>query len=299
MLACGARSELAVGSRRDVDAGVEAGVDADADADAGLDVTDAFDAPEEPPPPVDCVEAGLTYIYVVTAQNELFSFNPPAAQFNSIGILDCQGSQGTPFSMAVDRLGHAYVVFTPTGDLYKVSTATAKCEPTNFQTGQAGFTTFGMGFSTDMGGPSETLFVAESNLMTPTLGLASIDTTTLNLNFIGQFSEPLGDGVELTGTGDNRLFGFFLDKTQMPNQTAIAEIDKKTAQILSKNSIALPQGINDFAFAFWGGDFYLFHAEGAGSTTVTRYNPIDKSLTDIATLPTGVVGVGVSTCAPQ
>ena len=62
--------------------------------------------------------------------------------------------------MAVDRTGIAYVVFSPSGELFRVSTATAACEPTPFVSGQGGFSsTFGMGFSGDTDG-GETLYVA-------------------------------------------------------------------------------------------------------------------------------------------
>ena len=55
---------------------------------------------------------------------------------------------------------------------------------------------------------------------------------------------------------------------------------------------------NGWAFAFWGGDFYMFTAPGGGSD-VTRYRPTDNSVTVVATLPTRIVGAGVSTCAPS
>ncbi|MFO0761860.1 MAG: hypothetical protein U0359_35795 [Byssovorax sp.] len=290
--ACGARTGLPVGETPPAkDAGVDVPIDVPVDV--------PIDVPEDHPPDVhqeDCAEAGITFIYVVTQANELFSFNPPTAAFTKIGDLDCPDDTGSnPFSMGVDRLGNAYVVFSPDGELYKVSTATAACEATSFLANQQGFSTFGMGFATKENGPEEQLYIADSTLQTPSIGIATIDTTTYSLDFIASFSEDLGTGVELTGTGDGRLYGFFVGGG---DGEFIAEIDKKTGQISNKTPIMLSPPA-DFAFAFWGGDFYLFHADlVAGPTTVTRYRPEDGSLVDVAELPTGVVGAGVSTCAP-
>lgn len=292
--ACGARTGLPVEEREPV---AEAGP-----PEAGPDVVDAPpDVPPDLPPDVhqeDCAEAGITFIYVVTQANELFSFNPPTAAFTKIGDLDCPDNTGsTPFSMGVDRHGTAYVVFSPDGELYKVSTATAACEATGFLANQQGFSTFGMGFATKDNGPEEALFIADSTLNTPSLGIATIDTEDFSLDFIAPFPpDNLSTGVELTGTGDGRLFGFFVGG---PDGESIREIDKSNGDILSNTPIDLSDPA-DFAFAFWGGDFYLFHADfPEGPTTVTRYRPTDGSMLDVAELPTGVVGAGVSTCAPS
>lgn len=294
--ACGARTGLPV---PEVDIGVEdAGpdvIDAAPPKDAGPDVVDAApDAPEVE----DCADAGVTYIYVVTSENELKSFYPPTATFSSIGTLDCPHEMGSsPFSMAVDRKGTAYVVFRPEGELFKVSTATAACQATTFVPGQNGFVTFGMGFSTNQNGPGETLYVAESNFNgIPSQGLGSIDPATLDLTFITPFSPDLGNAVELTGTGGGRLYGLFIDANL--NQSYIASIDKQTGAVTFPVAVPLGANTTSFAFAFWGGDFYVFHAESSGPTVVSRYSPKDGTLTDVATLPTHVVGVGVSTCAP-
>ena len=107
--------------------------------------------------PSNCGDAGTSYIYVVTQQGELFSFDPPSAGFDSIGVLAYPGASGTPFSMAVDRQGIAYVIFS-SGQLFRVSTLAANCSPTPFAM-QQGFTTFGMSFL-NRGGPADTLYVA-------------------------------------------------------------------------------------------------------------------------------------------
>ena len=77
----------------------------------------------------------------------------------------------------------------------------------------------------------------------------------------------------------------------------LAELHDDWAVKGEKKLDTIDQG-QGWAFAFWGGDFYMFHAPN-GNSIVTRYRPSDDSLTQVATLPSIIVGAGVSTCAPQ
>ena len=61
--------------------------------------------------------------------------------------------------------------------------------------------------------------------------------------------------------------------------------------------------MRSYAFAHWGGQFYIFQTTedqvGALTSRVARMNPADGSLTTVvASSPYQVVGAGVSTCAP-
>jgi hypothetical protein len=302
LAACGSRTGLVVddeGLTTDTPDGSKDGsgdgtVDNDADAgdpDAlpGLDV--------QPNPDVvrtDCPDADATLIYVVGESNNLYSFFPTDGTFKLIGTLKCPASGGdTPFSMAVDRKGKAFVVFNPSGELFQVSTATAACARTSYQVGQSSLKTFGMGFSTDFLGPTETLYIAGDN--TPSL-LGTIDTTSFKLSIVGPFNPDIVRG-ELTGTGDGRLFSFY-SKDLLPDVSFIGEIDKKSAKIVAETklpTVALGQG---WAFGFWGGDFYTFTAP-SGTTEVNRYRPSDGTTTVVSTINEIIVGAGVSTCAPQ
>jgi hypothetical protein len=235
------------------------------------------------------------YVYVITSDNQLFRFDPPSLAFAPIGVINCPNANfGSPFSMAVSRDAVAYVVFTD-GYLYKVDTKTAACTKTNFAPGQHGFSTFGMGFSTNMpGGTDETLYVSESSFGGTTMGLAKIDLQSMILTPIGMYDKA-NARAEMTGTGDARLFGAF---EGMPY--VVSEIDKSNAKILSQapqDPISYPPGGSNFAFAFWGGDFWLFAGPGS-YTDVFQYKPSDGSTTKRITVQLVIVGAGVSTCAP-
>ena len=299
--ACGSRTGLPVD---DVPITTEDASDGPHKHEAGFDsAPDVIDEDALPPidanpnPDVnrnDCPDADATLVYVVSQTNELYSFYPPSLTFSLIGRIACPSS-GSPYSMAVDRKGKAYVVFTPAGDLFQVSTATAACIKTPFPPGQSGFTTFGMGFVSNTGGPDETLYVAEGTAAGtgPSLGLASIDTTTYKLNFIGPFN-PSQSRVEFTGTGDGRLFGY------SPSDTGshIIQVDKSNANVIASDSVNAGATFDAFAFAYWGGDFWIFTGQPPVSS-VYRYTPATRTTTLVTSAPTLIVGAGVSTCAPQ
>ncbi len=251
----------------------------------------------------DCPDAAATLIYVVTTQYDLYSFEPTAGSFKRIGNITCPAPSGaTPFSMAVDRRGVAYVVFQNSagpngpslpgnGMLFRVSTSTAACIGTSYVPGQQGIATFGMGFASNTNGPDETLFIASDDGQ-PRLG--AIDVQNFTLGIIGPFNPPI-TRAELTGTGDGRLFAFY---AKSATSSAIAQIDKQTGQVTAESPLATVSQGTHWAFGFWGGDFYTFTGP-QGGTTVTRFRPSDNSVADIAQLNQEIVGAGVSTCAPE
>ncbi len=306
LVACGSRTGLfvdddAFSSFPGQDAGPDARRDGGRDADLE-DVPPPLDA--RPPQDVDrrdCPDADAQLVYTITSTYDLQSFNPDTGQFRSIGQISCPAPGGaTPFSMAVDRKGVAYVLFTDER-LYRVSTATGACISTPYAPRQANFALFGMGFATDSVGPTETLFIAgdeQSRNGRPPggRGLARITPGTFKLTAVGDFF-PRVESAELTGTGDGRLFAFYRKGTDTP-PSYIGEIDPDTAQVIGERRFDTVDQGQGWAFAFWGGDFYMFHAPG-GSTRVTRWRPADDSVKQVATTPLQIVGAGVSTCAPQ
>jgi hypothetical protein len=308
LVACGSRTGLFGEDDAFTNVTLDGGSDAPLGRrDAGLDreapPPDAL-PPIDARPPVDvnrtdCPDADATLVYTITDTYDLQSFDPAAGQFKTIGKIACPAAPGaTPFSMAVDRKGVAYVLFNDL-HLYRVSTATAACIATPYVPEQASFKLFGMGFATlDPFGPTEALFVAGDGRDDGASGLARITTGTFELTEIGDFFPGI-QSAELTGTGDGRLFAYYQKVDDDPD-SYIGEIDPQTAQVIGERRFAnVEQGMG-WAFAYWGGDFYMFHAPRAvGTTVVTRWRPSDDSVTQVATSPVKIVGAGVSTCAPQ
>ena len=286
---CGARTDLG-GHLVEGDATAEADhkVDAHHDGDAIVDSPPDIVFPDVPIV-TNCEDAGTQYIYVITEQNELFSFFPPTLGFAKIGDINCSQS-ATPFSMAVDRSGIAYSVFTD-GNLFQVSTLNAACKATTYKANQSGISTFGMGFSgaVDAG---ETLYIAGDGTSVARLG--SIDTQTLKLNVIGPFQSKAGGRCELTGTGDGRLFAFCLPQNGSGGD--LVNLDPSTAQIISEVSVPVGTSSDAFAYAFYGGLFYIF--TGSSGSTVSTFDPISLQTKTVASLASTIVGAGVSTCAP-
>jgi hypothetical protein len=289
VVACGARTEL-LSPEEPADVGVDV---RDAASEDALPSIDQFQS--DTPIPTDCPDAGATLIYVITSQNELFSFYPPTLVFSKIGDIACPDTEGgTPWSMAVDRLGTAYSVFDD-GLLWQISTQNASCQPTSYvpPTQDAPFFVFGMGYAGDQ--TSESLYIADARFSMESAGLATIDTMTFTRSFIADFQPEL-PRCELTGTGDGRLFAFCLPT--MGNGSTLAEVDRMTAQVIAENTLMVGGANDAFAYAFWGGVFWIFTSPGM-MTTVTRYDPSSMSETEVTTMGSTVVGAGVSTCAPR
>jgi hypothetical protein len=230
-------------------------------------------------------------VYVVGQGNELYKFDPPSLAFTQVGIIDCpqNGGFATPFSMAVARNGSALVLFSD-GKLYRVDTTNAACTATTYQPGQATLLTFGMGYVSDApGSEAETLYVGDYEGK----GIGKIDTDTMTMTFIGPY-DTLSGPAEMTGTGDARLFGFFLS-----NPVNVAEIDKTSGDILSQAPQPTVTIGSAWAFAFWGGDFWLFTNPSNFSSQVDRYQPSTGMTTTVKqNVGISIVGAGVSTCAP-
>ena len=247
--------------------------------------------------PSTCATA-TTFVYVVSNDNELYRFEPDKKMFTLIGKLSCPSGFGaTPNSMAVDRSGTAWVNFSD-GTLYAVSTTDASCKSTTFEPLQHGFQRFGMAFATNGANTDqETLYVVGIEDLATGKGLAKIDLTTMTLTPIGDFSGSLkGQGAELTGTGDGRLYGFF---TTQPNAT-LAQIDTGSG---ATSNVSVLDGVATgiaWAFSFWGGDFWFYTSQGEPSKVTRKAASADGSLsTAVASVGDfQIVGAGVSTCAP-
>jgi len=237
-------------------------------------------------------------IYVIAEDNTFYLFHPPTLEFKNKGLLACPTGGAQPTSMAVDRAGFAWVRHSD-GTVWKVNTKDLSCEATNFVPQSEAFLKFGMGFATETkGGSTEQLYVSDSD----GAGLAKLDTKTHALTYIGPYTGELaGTTSELTGTGDGKLYGFFVTQ---PAQ--VAEISKATGDIISAKELPGVYAGTAWAFSFYGGDFYIYTNTITGGlpqdqkgSDVTRYRPSDGSIEVVKKqLGFKIVGAGVSTCAP-
>ena len=241
-----------------------------------------------PPPPVDDCEDTSDLLYAVDkGDGGLYLFNPMSGSFELLGIPDCGMFSGTPASMAVARNGIAYIRYS-SSTLYAVDVETLECTET--QMSVSSFGKFGMGYATLHGNTwQDELFIANRTT------LAKLNTTTFQVETIG----TLPSQSELTGNALGELWGVFPLET--PAQ--IMKLDRESGQ--PEQSITLsfmpsPMNIDTFAFATWGGDFYVFlRLYGMGESTRV-YRVSTSGLTEVLSDETGrnIVGVGVSTCAP-
>ena len=197
----------------------------------------------EPPPDLAECTQETKQIYVVATDKTMYRFYPDTLTFVRIGTLGCATTAGT-FSMAIDRRGTAWVEYTD-GRLYAVDTTNAKCKATPFVPGQTGFANFGMGYAKNGDSANgETLYIAGA-------GLAALDTKTFELKFLGSLTFGR---TELTGL-DTALYAFSV------GSGVIAGLNKTTGATQVTYRTSATDADNAFAFAQWGGDFWLFTGE--------------------------------------
>jgi hypothetical protein len=249
-------------------------------------------------------------IYVVDDDYRLMSFNPQnaASAFTELGTMPCSpGSSwpawgsgtGTPFSMSVDRSARAWVLYT-SGEIFFVDVRTLACQRCSFSPGASGFQLFGMGFASDTAGSeSEKLYIAGGSAGALGDGnVAMLDPSSLAIQVLGPIPDA-ENSPELTGTGDAKLYGYFPGTAQ----TFVAELNKATGAVVQQWSLPPLNGtVRAWAFAHWGGKFYIFVSTQILAVThnnVLRLDPATgQTETFLAETPYTVVGAGVSTCAP-
>jgi hypothetical protein len=250
----------------------------------------------------DCSEAAKL-IYVVDQDRTLSSFNPrligaPNGPFVELGQIACPSAQGAePFSMAVDRKATAWIIYD-SGELFTVDVQTLPlvCVKTAFLP-QHDVAKFGMGFvANSAGSKEETLFISGSNFGSSlaTTKFGTLDTVPpYTLTVLGM----LNGAPELTGTGDAKLWAFS-PNVSPPKVARLSKVTGVPESVFEAPSLAgMPRA---WAFAFWGGGFFIFLERATdGSTTVWKMDGLTGAVTE-AVADTGrtIVGAGVSTCAP-
>jgi hypothetical protein len=254
--------------------------------------TDTFVGDADTPDPVI-----TDYIYVVDENKNFLRWSPVTLAFQLIAKLSCPNASGTPFSMGVDRFGLAWIVYSG-GQLFWVDIKTGSCSLCPLQPYKIdAYYNYGMSFVANSPTThAERLFIAEG-LGGPTGRLAYIqpDKTNPTVNFVAKFKNT-GYGPELTGTGAGDLYAYFPDTAAANSK--VVRMDKATAQEIKSWSVpALPASPTDWAFAHWGGNFYIFVT--AVSNNVILFNSVTgKSTTVVANHAYRIVGAGVSTRAP-
>jgi hypothetical protein len=297
-LACSASKEADPGSLGAQDSG--GGLSTTDGAPADSDFTIDGELPETGTgTPTDCAEAA-TYVYTLDSDNTLYKFDPKVssvAAFTKIGVVDC-GSGTSPNSMAVARDGTAYVDLmngSSCKGLYKVDIKTAACKgATSFACGSSGFGQFGMGFSTNSASTTaETLFIGDTNAAK----MASLDPGSGAVKLLGTLP---ASGPEFTGNAAGELWAF-MPQASPPK---VAQLDKATGKAIKSFDLgALKSSIlispSAWAFAFWGGDYYIFlQGDLDSSTNVWKMTASGAVSKYIANTGFRIVGAGVSTCAP-
>lgn len=272
-----------------------------------------------------CTADGVDLIYAVDEASELLSFDPrllPGDPFVKVGTLNCPTQGGSiqqnqpnviPLSMSVDRTGVAWVVYT-NGQIFNVDITNASCTATSYTPRSAGMNLFSMGFVTDtQGANTEKLFMAGgSTTSSPNGKLAMMDTTVTPLMptvVAQQIAASSTVSNELTGTQLAQLYGFF---PVLGGNSYVQEIDRTNGGAIGSkfppNGFNITNGagqIRDWAFAQWGGQFYVFAttSDASGDTNIksTVYQ-VDKTSNNVTPVVMNskfrVDGAGVSTCAP-
>jgi hypothetical protein len=272
-----------------------------------------------------CTADGVDLIYAVDEDQNFLSFDPrllPGNPFVKVGVLNCPHS-GTsifqppgpviPMSMSVDRNGVGWVEYT-SGEIFNVAITTAVCTKTSYVPQSAGMALFGMGFVTDTpGANTEKLYIAGGgHSADPNGKLAMIDTTVMppTPTVVGNITGNSDNSPELTGTNMAQLYGFF---PRLNQNSYVQEVDRTSGASIGPMFPGAgfsinPNGdfsIRDWAFAQWGGKFYVFAStdvDGNNTNIKNRVFEIDKAGNTVTTvIPTSmfrVDGAGVSTCAP-
>ncbi len=240
-----------------------------------------------------CAVKGVELVYVVDSGHNLLSFDPqklPGDPFRMIGTLKCEPS-GQPFSMAVASDGIAWVLYN-TGRVYRVSILDAHC--TKAGDPADGTDTFGMGFATD--GTSETLYVAGNN--SQELAILDIAQGAPRWRPIATIAADQHRSPELTGTADGKLFGYFPEPV---SGGFVQEIERSTGVAIgARLTLGATSGeIEAYAFAHWGGVFYVFTTADHTNTVHAIHRKSGKYEVVLPAHPFEVVGAGVSTCAPE
>ncbi len=240
-------------------------------------------------------------IFVLASNAALWKFFPETNNLVQLGTPACDLPPST-FSMAVDRLGFAWLQYS-SGALRKVAVSNlAQCVDPGYVPNQQGINNFGMAFvSNSAFDKCDRIFGDQYNGIAEspkTADFFSIDPVTQQVVKLGK--SDFGT-AEVTGTGDGRAFLF---APSTPSK--LVEVDRNTGATISQIPLPGVTAGGGWAFAFFAGDFYFFtDGQNDSKSEVTHIDYDDSDANgkqDITVVlnnvPLKIVGAGVSTCAP-
>jgi len=237
-----------------------------------------------------CVDASQ-WIYTVDQVGMFSRFDPKTLTFTDIGMLQCPTSD-SPNSMAVDQNAVAWVGYQD-GGLFKVDTATGRCEATSFRAGQSGIQSFGMGFVFQPSTGRDTLYIAGIDYGSYGQSLlATVSFPSLVVTPVGTLDA--GD-AELTGTGDGSLWGFVPSGLGPSGSAVLVQIDPTTGHTMDTYSYPDLIDRGNWAVKFWGGSFWIFLSSSVYEVPRATPSIIHTAIADSGRF---IVGAGVSSCAP-
>lgn len=222
--------------------------------------TDSSDSDTETGDDCTCAP-GTDQIYTLSDDNELWVFDPLTLNFTLVANLKtdlgCVGVDAT-YSLAVDHEGVAWVLYTEPRVLRTADPMEpGSCQDPGVNLAGYGHDLFGMGFANNSEEDDcEKLYLHSYSGEGPFSegegvgALGVMDPQTLAATAISPINY---DGGELAGTGDGRLFAF-----AGVDPVKLIEYDKLTGDVVFTLPLDGIQKTNASAFAFYGGDFYLF-----------------------------------------
>jgi len=248
-------------------------------------------------------------IYTLEENKRFSKFDPATGNFTPVGsgYINCSTPTTSfiPYSMSLDRNAIAHVLFRDYLDagaapqLYRVDTSSNTCTPTNWSE-QLGIKFFVQGFSTNtMGGDDDVWYIAGGAAITSTtLTFATLNPLSFTATSIGSLPGP----ADISGNSDAELWTYVA--TSSPPR--IDKLNKASGAVTQTFPLAnLAGSPQTWAFARWGGDFWVFLKRGSDQATKiyqfdgtngTLKNTIDTNLVGPTTR--NIVGAAVSTCAP-
>jgi hypothetical protein len=245
-----------------------AGGSADSGPDAGsggTGGTPAIDSGDGGDPFCACAPgAHNDRIFVLSDEGEIWTYDPLGNAFARISSPPCTKNK-TPFSMAVDPVGRAWVLLADDRDIQRITLDDPPvCEDPGYTPDSGGFGLFGMTFASASGtNQCVTLYLHSYSGSGPFgegPGVGALGAADPNLLVPSEIAKLDFNGGELAGTGDGRLFAF-----AGANPAKLIEYDKSDGAVVELTRLSDFWKTNASAFAFFAGDIYFFtEARGEG-----------------------------------